>query len=124
MRSSIAMITLVVAAAPLSFAQTLDAPFAFSLSSPHGHLADAQRPTVKVVAYGLGDIPGSAIASTLERVAASRLLADRRYAPLSLPAEFSDDYDFDLFPYSRFHPRAFLFRVRLGHWISFHRYGE
>jgi hypothetical protein len=115
MRSPIAMIALVVAVAPFSFAQTLDAPFAFSLSSSlHGLSAHDPHPVVKLTSYGLGDIPDSAIAATLRSVAAARLRSARRYAPLSLPPEFSDDYYFDPFPIFAIPPKGFSVPSALG----------
>src|SRR2546423_11140105 len=92
MRSPIAIIALVIAAAPFSFAQTLDAPLVFSLSSfRYPHAWDYQRPTVKEVAYGLGDLTGYDVAAT-------RLRSARRFASLSVSPDFSDEYDYDPFP--------------------------
>jgi hypothetical protein len=99
MRSTITMFALLAAVAASSIAQTFEAPFTFSLSvSRSDRSSDSRSPTAKVIGYGLGDFTGSAIVAPLKSVQASRLRSARRYAPLSLPPEFSDDYDYDPFP--------------------------
>jgi hypothetical protein len=99
MRGTIAILALVVAVPLSSIAQTLEAPFTFSLSSSRpDHVSDKRGPTVKLIGYGLGDFTGSAIVATLQSAHAAHLQSARRYTPLSLPPEFSDDYDYDPFP--------------------------
>jgi hypothetical protein len=94
------MFALLTAVAVSSIAaQTFEAPFTFSLcASRSNRSSDSGGPTAKVIGYGLGDFTGSAIVATLQSVQASRLRSARRYAPLALPPEFSDDYDYDPFP--------------------------